>query len=216
VDNSKELSGSAEVHRFPSRARKPSGRDPRVQAAVDFYFTGDNYTEALSQFFKLVDDGFGEANLFLAYIYEQGGPGVVQDLEKALFYYQKAAETFGAVEGYLGVARLRYFGKGVPQDYDQAFKCYSFVENEIDNGIAFHMLGRMYQHGHGVKKSASRAREYYQKAIDEGFVMGMVSLGQLEQESGKFLKGWYLRIKGGILAFKLALKDRQDTRLRGW
>ena len=216
MDNGKELLGKAGVLRFPTRHYESGSRHPRVQAAVDLYFTGNNYAKALSQFVKLIDDGFDEAYLFAAYIHEHGGLGAGQDLGKALFYYQKAAETFGAVEGYLGVARLCYFGQGVTQDYDRAFRCYSWVEHEIDNGIAFHMLGRMYQHGQGVRRDMSKARDYYRRAIDKGYVMGLVSLGQLEQESGKFVKGWYLRVKAGVLAFRMALRDRQDPRLRGW
>jgi TPR repeat protein len=216
VDNNKELLGKAEVLRFPKGRYQSSSRDPRLQAVVDSYFTGGDYKVALSNFVTLIDQGNDEAYLFAAYIYEEGGNGVEQNFEKALFYYKKAAEEFGAVEGYLGAARCYYFGKGAPRDYGQAFRYYSAVERETDNAIAFHMLGKMYQYGQGIPKDLSIARSYFRKASEKGYVMGLVSVGQLEQEEGNLFRGWLLRIRGGILAFKIALKDRQDSRLRGW
>jgi TPR repeat protein len=47
----------------------------------------------------------------------------------------------GAVEGWLALGRLNYFGKSVPKDYEKAFYYYSAVDRDTDNRIADLMLG---------------------------------------------------------------------------
>jgi len=195
--------------------RKPrDSHEESLQEAILLLHAGD-IKRALQKFIKLIDHGCDEAYLFAASIYEIGGPDVPQDYEKAIFYYQKNIETFGSVEAHLGLARCYYFGRGVTKDYCKAFDHYSAVEREKRNAVAYLMLGRMYQYGQCVKRDVIKAKVYFKKAYDLGYPMGLACLGFLEQESGNYIRGLYLRVKAGVLGYRIALRDRQDPRLRG-
>lgn len=191
----------------------PGNRDQRLESAVNTYDKGD-YAAALPKFINLINDGCKEAYEFVGYIYEEGGGGVEQDLQKAAFYYKKSIEEFGALEAYLGLGRLYYHGDGVERDYAKAFELYSTVHEETDNPIAALMLGRMYQFGEGLTKDLVKAQEYYQKAANKGYVFGLTYQAILETELGNYLKGLWLRMKAAFLAFIISLKNPKDRKLR--
>lgn len=193
----------------------PGSPNQRLQVAMNSYARED-YAAALPRFLALIDEGCSDAYVFVGSIYEMGCGGVNQDLEKASFYYQKSVEEFGAVEAYLALARFYYFGKGVDQDYKKALDYYSIVDEESHHPVAALMLGRMHQYGHGVEKDMVKAKAYYETTANKGYVMGLTYLGQLEQETGKYFRGLLLRIKAGILAFRIGRRDIHDSRFRRW
>lgn len=195
--------------------RFPNGDNQRFKRALDLY-SARRYADALTESIALIDDGYGHAYTLAGAIYEEGGNGVQKDLEKALFYYQKAVDEVGAVEGWLALGRLHYFGKGVPQDYQKAFYYYSIVAEDTENAVACLMLGRMYKDGSGVKKDLTKARTYLVKAIEMGAVFALTYLGLLEQECGNFVRGIFFRGKAAYLAFRITRKDPDDPRLRQW
>jgi len=80
-----------------------------------------------------------------------------------MFYFQKSVEQMGAVEGWLALGRLNYFGKSVPKDYEKAFYYYSAVDRDTDNRIADLMLGRMYMDGTGVEQDESKREDILRK-----------------------------------------------------
>lgn len=199
---------------FEGKSRTSSDDlDQRYSLAVS-YFAIKDYRKALAEAIALIDAGYGHANTLAGTIYERGGYGVQQDFEKALFYYQKAIETVGAVEGYLALGRLFYFGKGVPQNYEKAYEYYSTVDADTDNAVAYLMLGRLYQCGHGVKQDLDKARAYYEKAIAKGYVYGFTYLGFLERERGHRLRSWRLRLWAAYLSLKIGARNSLDSRLR--
>lgn len=198
--NSKRFAASADL-------------DQRYKLAVD-WFANKDYRRALDEAVALIDEGYGHAYTLAGAIYERGGNGVPQDYEKALFYYQRSIENVGAVEGYLALGRLFYFGKGVEQNYRKAYEYYSIVDADTENAVAYLMLGRLYHKGHGVKQNLDKAREYYEKAITKGYVFGLTYLGFLEQECGHYLKGWRLRLKAAYLFLRISARDPHDSRLR--
>lgn len=185
----------------------------RFNAALDLYGMG-RHREALDQTTALINDGYGHAYTLAGIIYEEGGQGVDQDLQKALFYYQKAVDEVGAVEAWLALGRLYYFGKGVSQDYDKAFYYYSVIDEDTENAVADLMLGKMYFEGTGIKKDLIKAREYFEKAIKKGAVFGYTYLSMLEKECGHIFISIFLRVKAGLLAFFISRQDPNDSRLR--
>ena len=200
-----------------SYAESKPGFEERLRTAAADIARGD-HALALKKFIALIDDGCDQANGFVGALYEGSSEakGVERDYEKARFYYERAIETRGDVESYLGLARIYYRGLGVRPDFSKAFQYCDLVATEAEgSGTAYLMLGQMYQRGEGVKKDIEKAREYYDKAINEGYVMGYTYLGLLENEQGNFLKGWRLRFKAFLLFCKLVRKDRHHPLLRG-
>jgi len=192
----------------------PEQHPRRLEAAMEKFYNSDDLSGALKDFIGLIEDGCKDAYFFAGCIYEEGGRGVAKNLEKALFYYQKAIEETGAVEAYLGLGKFYYYGIGVKQDYAKAFGYYSVVDEDTDNAIAQLMLGKMYQYGHGTKKDLQKARSYYDRAIGKGNVYAMRNLASLEAEEGHQLKSLWLRLKAGYLAYKIGNKSMRNVRLR--
>jgi TPR repeat protein len=203
----RELGHSGNILNFPS------SNNHRFDVAVSHYARGE-YNTALKEAIALIDEGYGHANTLAGAIYERGGDGVKQDYEKAKFYYQMAVDEVGAVEGWLALGRLHYFGKGMQPDYEKAFYYYSVVDQDTENAIAYLMLGQMYMEGKGVPKDLGKAREYFIKAENMGSIFALTYQGLLEMECGYYLKSLWLRLKAGYRAFLIAKRDPSDLRLR--
>jgi TPR repeat protein len=191
----------------------PETVDSKLQAVMDAHYQGDDVF-ALKKCLSLIDDGYSEAYVFAGAFYEKGGNGIDPDYQKSRFYYEKSIEERGAVEAYLGIARIYYYGLGVDQDYCKARSFYEKVTRESNNPVASLMLGKIYQDGLCGEKELDKARELYKRAWDCGHILGLTYLGLLEQQSGNYMKGLMLRIKAGYLGFKAAGKNPHDPRLR--
>ena len=194
----------------------PASHEQRLQSAIAAAARGD-HSSALKKFIALIDDGCTAAYDFVGGYYELGAKGLEldKDYEKARFYYERAIEQCGSRESYLGLARLYYFGRGVNQDYGKAFEYFDLVAKEAkQNGVAYLMLGQMYQHGQHVDKNLEKAEDCYRKAWQQGYVFGLTCLGKLEQERGHHFKGWLYRLKAGFVGYRIASKDSHDSRLR--
>ena len=192
----------------------PLTDDQRLDRAIALFDSGDDLAHALKEFVSLIDKGNKEAYYFSGCIYEEGANGVEQDLGKARFYYEKSVEELGYVEGYLALGRLYFYGIGVNQDYAKAFEYYAVVRAQKDNPIAHLMLGTMHHYGFGVNKDSTKAREYYNKAAIMRNVYAIRNLGILEGEQGHLLRGLAMRVKAGIMAFSIGLRNMKDGRLR--
>lgn len=185
----------------------------RFDAAIFLYESGE-YRAALKEAIALIDEGYGHANTLAGAIYERGGDGIKQDYEKAKFYYQMAVDEVGAVEGWLALGRLHYFGKGMQPDYEKAFYYYTVVDQDTENSVAYLMLGQMYLEGKGVPKDIGKARDYFIKAENRGSVFALTYQGLLEMECGHYFKSLWLRLKAAYLAFVISKRDPSDLRLR--
>lgn len=191
----------------------PEAVDTKLQAVVDAHNRG-NDADALQKCISLIDEGHAEAYVFAGAFYEKGGKGIDPDFAKAQFYYEKSIDQRGAVEAYLGLARMYFYGLGMDKDYCKAWSFYEEVARESDNPVANLMLGKMCQDGLCVEKDYSKAKEYYKRAWDAGHILGLTHLGLLEQHAGNYIKGWLLRLKAGYYGFKVVWKDPHDPRLR--
>lgn len=74
--------------------------------------------EELEQLMCDAEQGDAKAQYNLAYCYEYGD-GVVQDIDKAIYWYKKAAEQ-EFVPAQVSLGNIYYYGEGVEQDLQQA------------------------------------------------------------------------------------------------
>lgn len=191
----------------------PKTIDAKLIEVLDAHDQDDDVS-ALEKCLLLIDEGCTEAYVFAGAFYEKGSKGIDVDFSKARFYYERSIEECGAVEAYLGLARIYYYGRGVEVDHCKALSFYERVVNETDNAVASLMLGRIYEQGLCLERNLEKAKEYYQRAWDAGHVLGLTHLGLIEQKTGNYLRGILLRIRAGYLGFKTAVKNPYDWRLR--
>ena len=191
----------------------PKTKDQRLNNAVRL-FAKDTADVALNEFESLIDDGFNEAYAFIAALYECGGNGVSKDYQKAKFYYEKSIESYGAVEGYIGLARIYYHGLGVERDYKMAVNYFHDAGQDDESGFSYYMLGIMHLNGLGVEPNIDAAKKYFEEAWYRKHVFGLTGLSMVEQQQGNRLKSIMLRIKAGWLAYRLAGKNINDPRIR--
>lgn len=195
--------------KFPAKLKQ------RLENTIDRYeSSGEDDKKLIDDFSVLLDEGCEEASFYLGSIYEEGLKGITIDLEKALFYYHRSIEYVGDVESYLALGRMKFYGIGVPVDYEKSYEYYSLVERESKNGIASFMLGKFYLDGKYMKRDLSKAREYFQASIKLGYVYAIRYLSDLEKVEDNKVKSLYLKIKAIILTFAIAIKDPRDIRLR--
>jgi TPR repeat protein len=167
--------------------------------------------DALTEAKALIDAGYLHAYTLAGAAWEKGGEDLQPNMKDALFYYQKAVDETGAVEAWLGLGRIYYFGKGIDPNYQKAFHCYSTVYNETRSGLAGMMLARLYSEGKVVPADRGRAIGYLQEAIAKGFALASSQLAAMEFDEGRYLSGLGHWLQGIWRAFRL---PKGDTRLR--
>ena len=143
--------------------------------------------------------GDAQALFQLAINYEQGR-GVAENQQEAFYCYQQAAEL-GCPRGYWGMAFLYDQGKyGVKRDKKKAEEMHrkagaaGYAPSASRFGAAWpdaaraaaedyaseqYNLGVMYQTGFGLPKDMAKAREWFQKAADQGDVQAKSVLKKL-------------------------------------
>lgn len=167
--------------------------------------------EALHEAKALIDAGYLHAYTLAGAICETGGIDLEKNPEHALFYYQKAVDEVGALEAWLALGRIYFFGKGVDPDHQKALYYYSTVYNETRSGIAAMMLARIYSEGEGVQLDRERAVQYLREAIEKGFALASTQLAAMEFRKGTYGKAVQHWLQGIWRAFRL---PKGDTRLR--
>lgn len=192
--------------------RAPSDR---LELAISSFETGTYSRTQFDEFIALLDAGQWESSYFLGLYYEDGLAGVGQDFANAFHYYSLAANRMGYVEGILAAARMLYHGRGVERNFQRAFEYYERVASQTTNAVACFMLGRMFQRGEGVKKDLVSARQWMMKAVALGNVYAMLNVAMLDAEEGHWVRSISWRIKAGVTAARLGMKNRGDARLRG-
>jgi len=75
---------------------------------------------------------------------------------------------------------LYYQGKGVKQDYSQAFLWYRRAAQQ-DNSDAQYSLGNMYLMGEGIEQDDYQARQWYEKAAEQGHESAQHNLENLQR-----------------------------------
>ena len=103
--------------------------------------------------------------------------GVALDYEKAVFWYQKAAEQ-GNADAMLQLALCYRKGHGVDGDQEE---CVKWLKKSAEKGVAKaqYYLASYYEEGEGgLSKDSVAAYQWYTKAAQQGDIYSMVSLGE--------------------------------------
>lgn len=125
--------------------------------------------------------GNSEAQVQLAVMFGEGR-GVPRDPERALFWLRESARRENVV-GQLILAFHYEEGDFCPRDYAQAI--YWYTKSALSGrayGEAEYHLGRMYQHGLGVRADREQALRWYQKAADFEDDRAKTALALMAQE----------------------------------
>jgi TPR repeat protein len=171
-------------------------KDTTYRDAVAAYNAKD-YTKALGLFEKSYNKvGYDEAALVLGQMYLYG-LGTARDVDKAVFWLKKVAETpvpvyssaliFDPAHPYaidtrtraiMALGGLYMTGQGVAKNPSEARKWFMRAD-ESGYVPATYDVGRMYLSGYGGEKSASKAAGYFDRAGKAGFAPAQYALGQI-------------------------------------
>ncbi len=111
--------------------------------------------------------GYAPARNYLGFRYYNGEGGVRRDVDSALFWIERAAES-GDPKGAANLGWLLVEGKDVVRDYSHAAY---WLEKAAGAGLPVGMtqLADLYREGLGVGKDTVRAVWLYTEAIERGF-----------------------------------------------
>lgn len=139
---------------------------------------------AVEWFKKALNWQFGKAALQLAIHYEKG-LGVDQEVEEAVYYYQRAIAT-GNGQAHLKFARLLIEGKyGLRADPERAQDLVTLALIQLDSKAAAgsptaaKQLGRLYREGTLVERDLDKAEKWLRRAAYLGSNGGMHDLARL-------------------------------------
>lgn len=157
---------------------KESGPTPKNQATqhdridgeihkIHMHIRHGRYKKAHAELQKLASKKHAhpKALTVLGLLYEYG-VGCEKNIEKALEYYEAAAEA-GLAEAQYELGRLRLSGESSVHDPVKAARALSAA---ADNGVARaqHLLGTMYLHGRGVEKNEPMAVKWLRRSALQG------------------------------------------------
>ncbi|EXX62850.1 Ack1p [Rhizophagus irregularis DAOM 197198w] len=112
--------------------------------------------------------------MFSLAMYYENGEGTEKNLEKALYWHQKAAEN-GFTDSMHNLA-IKYYSKGgAEKNLEKAIYWYQKAAENGFNG-SMHYLAMCYEDVEGTEKNLEKAIYWYQKAAENGFTDSMHNL----------------------------------------
>ncbi|KAG0235943.1 hypothetical protein BGW42_004398 [Actinomortierella wolfii] len=131
--------------------------------------------DVVNYFCKEAQQGNGDAQLFLGWIYRYGITYVHKNKKESVWWYRKAAER-GNTTAQLMLGEMYENGKGVDASNVEAATWY---RNAAVHGVAKAQLrlGRMYEEGRGVQQDDVEAVTWYRMAADQGQSDAQVTIG---------------------------------------
>ncbi|CAI2166987.1 12306_t:CDS:2 [Funneliformis geosporum] len=154
----------------------------------------DNYPIAqvyLKAAFKICEDlaeqGFDNAQVFLGCLYDNG-EGIKKDLNKSIYWYNKAAENKNEIAQY-NLGQCYRLGIGIEKNETKAFEYYKLsVEKEYVQSsekeyvVAQFQLGYCYYNGIGTDINKEAAFILYQTAAEKEYNTGQIWLSYLYEK----------------------------------
>ena len=133
------------------------------------------FADEIENIIKSAQDGDAESQEYLGEFYCTGQHGMPQNFEKALFWFEKAAnQENSTAQNNLGY--LYSNGKGTSQDYSKALYWFTkAIEN--GNADAYLNLGNMYRLGQGVPVDLMRAVQLFRESAFKGVAEAQYNLG---------------------------------------
>lgn len=124
--------------------------------------------------------GFTKSALILGLMHREG-KGVRKDINKALEWYQKAADA-GDATGLAILAQLYADGKELPPNPAKAIALAKTAAEKGNTG-AMIFIGDVFLNGNqGLKKDPKEAMKWYKLAAEAGDVQGMLGLGLMYEK----------------------------------
>lgn len=121
-------------------------------------------------------NAYDQLNLGAAY---DNGIGVTRDIDKALYWYQKAAEQ-GVAEAQFNLAHL------MVSEEMSAVVAAEWMRKAAEQGMvdAEYLMGVSYAEGIGVAIDRREARRWLQRAVEKGHEEAMRFLKEMEAQPG--------------------------------
>jgi TPR repeat protein len=179
---------------------------------VQSRFSAGDLAGALATLLSLAEQGEGLAYVEIGNIYELGGKSVSRDFNEALRWYGRAVKETDDPNAHLGIGRILYNLPGVERDDERALH---HLVKAGGHPAALMLRGLMHQLGRGTAIDLEKARSFYEQAARAGYLMPLTLLGRLEEAEGRYWRGLFLRLKAGVIGFKIARKNPKDPRLTG-
>ncbi len=141
-----------------------------------------NYKTGFSILSHHAENGDPNAQYGLGILYRQGW-GTEKDLEKAIFYYQKAAaqEHVGAI---FDIGWSYQSGEGVEQNHSKAAVWFEKAA-ELGHPVAMYGLGGLLLNGLGVEKNVELAKSWYHKSAQAGYPPAIQFVKKFEKAYNK-------------------------------
>ena len=147
-------------------------------------------------------------------VYAQGVIAQTRDnMDRAVHFFQEAAgEGYDMAQYSLG--EVYYYGKGVDQNYLEAFKWYLLAAKQ-GNVAAQVAVGAMYAKGRGIKQDYAEANRWFFSAGNKGNAFAQYNMGTayehglgIQKDETQAFK-WFLRAAGnGIAQAQLIVGNR--------
>lgn len=140
--------------------------------------TVQEYDKAVALYEQAARAGYNLAQNNLAVMLQNGTENIPADISKAIYWYEKAADTLAFSAVTLG--RIYDVGEQVTQDLSKAAAYYSKAAN-LGNAQAMYNIGVMYIKGEGVEKNATLGMDYLSKAAKLGDSRAISAIKALRQ-----------------------------------
>eukprot|EP01123_Difflugia_compressa_P003985 TRINITY_DN15310_c0_g1_i1.p1 TRINITY_DN15310_c0_g1~~TRINITY_DN15310_c0_g1_i1.p1 ORF type:complete len:522 (+),score=122.04 TRINITY_DN15310_c0_g1_i1:216-1568(+) len=178
---------SAATHTTTTTTQATSNEsDTPIRVSLNVSGTAESPALAKMRHSALLGDA--KAAFELGKAYAKGAPdlGIEADDEKALSFYQIAAED-GMPIAQFKVGLFNQMGYGCKVNYGRAFLWYERAVAQ-NQGDALTALGEFYERGWGVEKNIKQALEYHHRAFDFGFKDSLSHLGRIYKSIGDYDK----------------------------
>lgn len=146
----------------------------------------------------------------------QDGDGVPIDIEKAVYWYRKAAEQ-GYADAQNGLGICYRNGDGVEYNSELGVYWYRKAANQ-GHADAQYNLGECYLYGLGVKKDEQQAVYWFRKAAAQGHLGVLYNLGEcylyglgVEKDEQQALNFYRKAAQNGVPRAKKKLKELGET-----
>ncbi|VAW93712.1 hypothetical protein MNBD_GAMMA21-3057 [hydrothermal vent metagenome] len=186
-----------------------SNLEDRFEEAYSLY-QRKHYKESFEKYFLLAEEGHESCQSFVGWMYFSG-EGVQRDLNKAKYWYEKAAKS-GDSESLFYLGKIDY----INEDYQEAFE--KFSKSALNSySPAIYRLGRLYQLGYGVSKNDKKAFDFFLKASNKGHLFARKQLAIYEMKGYRnFVNrftGFFNYIYLFVIAIKLGSSDLDEKTL---
>lgn len=134
-----------------------------------------------------------------------------QDLDDAIFWYEKVINEEGNIRAMVALARI-YAIKGGEANFSRALHFLGRAA-EVDDLVALSVLGEIAENGYFAARDVQNAEHYYAKAAELGGVYAMLRLANLCFSKKEIIKGISWKLKALRVAVNLAVTAPNDHRL---